>query len=291
MVLLGAPQAATTFLQQTNVADPSELFRQYAHYLLRSANAWQLPISLDQVRKQHGFQRKTGSLSQRGFLLGDTIFVNSDDLATVQRFTVAHEMMEALYIALKGEVPARFSPEIYQSFVDNKENLCEQGAAELLLPAELFFPLVKKQGIKFSVTSRLAQHCNTSFTATMRRMLEVNLEPCIFALLKEGHKKSEVVPSKTGQDVLWGNLSEWDPPAELRVWRYWRSPQVETYLCINESFSRDTSIYQTFQSGVAGKITIGQDALDLEYIKGQHATESMLVTINETSTVMVLIHL
>ena len=279
------------FLQETEASDPLTLFHQYAQYLLQSADTWKLPVSLDRVRKHHGIQRYTAPLLQRGFLMGEKIFINSDDLVTVQRFTEAHELMETFFAALRTEVPSRFSEDVQEAFLEEKEFWCEKGAAELLMPAELFFPLADGAGISLASGKKLASLCQTSLTATIRRMLDADTAQCIFAFLKEGHKKREYVPSKVGQGVLWGDPADWDPPAELRVWRRWSSPQVKAFVCLNESVSRDTGIYQTLKAGAVGEIKNAYEMLDLEYIKGLHYTESMLVTIDNTPVVMALVFL
>jgi hypothetical protein len=280
-----------TFLQQTNALPSATLFRDYARYLLQSSVAWKLPVPLDLIRKRHGFQRRAASISSRGFLLGDHIFINSDDLLTVQRFTEAHELMETLVVALRAEEPSRIETNQWPKFEEEKEQWCEQGAAELLLPEDLFFPMVNNQGISLTHGRELAGFCQTSLTATLRRMLDTDLSPCVFAILREGHKKAQYVPSKVGQGVLWGNPIEWDPPAELRVWRRWSSPQVDKFVCINESFSRDGLTYKALHSGVVGNVMEDYDTLDLENIKGRHHIEAMLVIIGNIPSVMTLIHL
>jgi hypothetical protein len=113
----------------------------------------------------------------------------------------------------------------------------------------------------------------------------------VFALLREGHKKSQYIPSKAGQGVLWGEPEEWDPPAELRVWKRWSSPQVKDFLCINESFSRAGLAYQVFRSKIFGQVVSGRDELNLEYIKGSYSLEAMLISIADAPVVMTLIHL
>lgn len=281
--------SAASFLDQQPDFKPSDiLFRNFARYLLESTGISQLPGSLDLIRKRHNLNRHDRTLPQsRGFLLGDTIFINSEDPDSVKRFTEAHEIMETLVIAIRPEIPAHSR----LKFERDKEKWCEGGAAELLMPDELFFPLVKKQGINLDSSRQIAGVCQTSLTATIRRMLDSNLSPCIFALLQEGYKKHQIVPTRNGQGVLWGNSSDWDPPAELRVLRYWKSPQVKTILIKNESFSHDNLAYQVFQSGIIGKVKTGQEILELEKIQGTYLTEAMLVTIENTASVMSLIHL
>jgi Zn-dependent peptidase ImmA (M78 family) len=284
--------AAAAFLEQHPDAPPSEtLFEDYARYLLHSCGAFELPVPLEAIREKYKIQRRAAALPQRGFLFGDVIFVNGDDPRAVQRFTEAHELMETLVVALRAGVLPRRSPVEQQQFEIEKERWCERGAAELLLPAELFYPLVPETGLSLQVAKQLAGRCRTSLTATLRRMLDADREACIFALLKEAHKKKQYIPSQAGQGVLWGEPSDWDPPAELRVWKRWSSPQVQSYLCLNESFTRDNLVYQVLRSGAPGEIQAGPDRLELEYIQGIRPVEAMLVSIAAAPAVMALIHL
>ena len=278
------------FLQQTDERDPLTLFQSYANYLRTNAACFELPVPLERIRLHHKLQIKKASLPQRGFLLGDTIFINSDDRETVQSFTQAHEMMETLVIALQAEMPSRFPEFAWDKPDRRKEQWCEAGAAEILMPSSLFFPLVNQQGVSFQTARQLASLCQTSLIATTRRLIEASARDCVFILFKEGHKKGEIVPSKNGQQVLWGSATDFDPPAELRVWRRWKSSN-SPFICDNESVSRQTAIYQTLQEGIVGQVYRGYDDLGLENIKGPKRTESMLVTIDNSQVVMALIHL
>jgi hypothetical protein len=283
--------SADLFLQKQGDLVSLTLFQDYARYLLETTGIDQLPIPLDKIRNKHNFNRYAAPLPKgRGFLVGDSIFINSDDKNSVQRFTEAHEIMETLVVALRSEAPTRINPEAKMKFERDKENWCEQGAAELLMPGDLFFPKIKGGGISLVEGKQMAKLCQTSLTATIRRMLDSDVSPCIFAILHEGHKKKQIVPSKTGQGVLWGSPSEWDPSAELRVWKRWNSPQVKVFLCKNESFSRDSIAYQTLLSSDVGQINKSQDNLDLEYIKGEYLVETLLVKIEDIPSVMILIH-
>jgi hypothetical protein len=283
--------STAAFLRETQTTDISALFCLYAQHLLRSSDALLLPVPLERIRERHGLRRHSAPLDQRGFLLGDAIVINSDDPETVQRFTEAHEFMEVLYAALRAERPSRFSNARWRRIESEKERWCERGAAELLMPASLVFPTVAESGVGLAAGRTLARLCGTSLTASVRRMLEMEGASHLFVLLKEGYKKSQQVPSAVGQGVLWGAPEEWDPPAELRVWRYWSSPQVKRSLCWNESVSRDSLIYRTFQARMIGEIIQGEDRLDFEHLKGVHVVECMVVRIDRTFTVMALIRL
>ena len=288
----GKAPGAAAFLRQRSDATPSEtLFRDYASYLLDAAGARQLPVPLERIREACKLQRHTAPIPQRGFLMGEAIVINSDDQATVQRFTEAHEMMETLAAVLRRYILDRLPEKMNGEFDREKEHWCEAGAAELLMPADLFFPLLPGAAPGLQTAKQLAGICRTSFTATVRRILDADRHPSIFLLLKEGHKKGQYVPSKAGQLVLWDEPEDWDPPARLRVWRYWASPQVGDFVCRNESFPSNSVVYRAFETGSPGEIVHGEEQLDLEYIKGWHEIEAMPVTISGERVVMALVNL
>lgn len=293
MVLPPGNNPAVKFLQQTNETEPINLFRAWAHYLLDSAASWQLPVALNQILARHKLKLRVSPLEgKRGMLLLDKfIVVNGDDRETVRSFSQAHELMELLTRALRAEQLRRFAPAVRHRFDRDKEDWCEQGAAELLMPRPLFAPLVEQYGVSLTAARQLTAHCGTSLTATVRRMLDLDHAPRIFALLKEGHKKDEVVPSQVGQGVLWGKPEDWDPPAQLRVWRWWRSPQTSVRLFRNESIARTSQVYQLYQSGGTGQLYTGYDALELEKIQGTYYAEAMTVTIQQERVVMLMLHL
>lgn len=283
---------AAAFLRQRGDPTPSEaLFRDYAGYLLDAAEARELPVPLERILNACNLKRHTAPIPQRGFLMGEAIVINSDDQASVQRFTEAHEIMETLVGVLRRYILDQLPNGLNGKFDREKEFWCEAGAAELLMPADLFFPLLSNAAPGLQAAKQLAGVCGTSFTATIRRFLDADRHPSIFLLLKEGYKKGQYVPSKAGQLVLWKEPRDWDPPAELRVWKRWSSPQVGDYIPLNESFSRSSLVYQAFADGSSGEILRGEEELDLEYIKGRHSVEAMPVTISGERVVMVLINL
>lgn len=284
--------AAERYLSSRDPKPSTLLYQGFASFLLDSVGVNQFPVHLDQILEKQGITRQNGSLlGQRGMLLGNAMIINGDDPISVQRFTVAHELMETLTVALRAQLFARFSRTDKMRFEKDKENWCEQGAAWLLMPDQLFRPLVKARGISMESGRQIARICQASMTAVLRRMLETDLSPCFFALLHQNNKKHQVVPSKTGQMPLWGEVEEWDPQAELRVWRWWASPHVNIRLIYNESFPRESLAGWVYACGQNGNIHIQREVLDLEQIKGPHEIEATAVTINGERCVMVLGHL
>ncbi|HEY0069271.1 MAG TPA: ImmA/IrrE family metallo-endopeptidase [Chloroflexia bacterium] len=288
------PRAAVEFLRQTETSDPDALINEYVEYMLKSAGAWKLPVDLELVIRHHGFKQHTGplteALAQRGMLLGETIIYKSDDAPVIQRFTKAHELVEALAVALRSERPSRFSPDVAEWFSERKESWCERGAAEFLLPTDLFVPLVNRRGVRLSIGCELARDCEVSLTATMRRMLEANVAQRILLWAQEAYYRWRGAPV-TIRGLLSDPSKHWKTPSRLHVARFWRSPLAHTTVHQYEPIPIDTSIQRTFQAQTSGKIEACNDLLTFRNMNGRYHVESKLVTIGKVPTVIALIHL
>jgi hypothetical protein len=92
------------------------------------------------------------------------VLINENDPETRQRFTEGHELVECLFAALpsgKGWAARQTG-----SFKHNiKERLCNDGAAELLMPQSTFGPRVLALGVSFSAGRQLATEFQVSTTA------------------------------------------------------------------------------------------------------------------------------
>ena len=88
------------------------------------------------------------------------IVINEDDPIKRQRFSEAHELMELLFSELPkhpwdpdGRGPFRY---------ETKERLCNEGAAELLMPRASFLPYVEAWGCSFDTARELGDIYNVS---------------------------------------------------------------------------------------------------------------------------------
>ena len=111
------------------------------------------------------------------------ICVNEKDSEERQRFTACHEIA---HIVLG--LPSEHSSMPRWSYAKRPKNevLCDVFAAELLLPMQLFQPLVKDQQIGFTAIDELAGHFMASATATGSRYATVMDAPCAFVLSEKG---------------------------------------------------------------------------------------------------------
>jgi len=219
------------------------------------------------------------------------IFVNIDDDDTVQRFSLAHELIELLLIALKDEGRSWMSEVMFEELWRVKERLCELGAAELLMPMDLFKPLVQQEGVSMATAKKLANLCGASLTATLRRMVDTDLARCAVIRWRLTHSKSQFVPSKVGQLTLFGDATSMDPPKKLRVERVYRSPCVratKTFIPPEKSVDDSTLIFRAYEEGVP---TAGYEDLDLATLRGRFYSENRPVKIDGERRVLSLLHL
>lgn len=290
----GQPEnPAIGFLRSTRTEEVEELIVAYAQHLLHESKAYHIPVSLLRVIRRFGLQSYRAPLPGSRALTTPAldIFVNADDLSTVQRFSVAHELMELLFMALKDEGYAWMPEEMFAQLWTAKERLCELGAAELLMPMDLFKPLVQGEGVSMATAQRLATLCRVSLTAALRRMLDTDLARCAVIQWRFRHSKREFVPSAVGQLPLFGDATSMDPPKELRVERVYVSSAARdsrTFIPREKSVDHGTLIFRAYEEGVA---TAGYDDLDLAKLRGRYYTESRPVRIDGERMVISLVHL
>ncbi len=128
---------AVDFLKKPHTGSSEQLIEQYARFLLHTSGACRLPVPLERVHRYFGFSVQDQTpLEQHGLTTEDLrIFLNADDRPTVQKFTLAHELIEIFFFALKdGAADEWMSDEMFTMLCDNKERFCDRGAAELVMP-------------------------------------------------------------------------------------------------------------------------------------------------------------
>lgn len=161
-----------------------------ARELVRKVNRDTIPASIDAyVQQAGGVLRLETDLGpdEPGYSFESNgkhyICVNGNDRATRRRFTACHEIAH-IVLGLPsdhGSAPwwsyARRSPD---------EICCDVFAAELLLPHQLFEPLVERADIGFAAIDELGSRFEASTVATGSRYAMVITAPCAFVLSEQG---------------------------------------------------------------------------------------------------------
>lgn len=197
----------SAFLRVPRHGTAADIVREFARYVLDETSCRTLPTSLNAICKHLRLPvTRQPLLGQRGFTTEDRrIYLNADDRETVQKFTAAHEVMEILSLTIDGGVADEWMPDaVIAEFTDRKERLCELGAAELVMPTHLFHEVVAQKAVDLAWVREIATRCQVSLTATVWRIIELDLAPLIFIVWQHKHKPTEYVPSQVGQLNLFG---------------------------------------------------------------------------------------
>jgi Zn-dependent peptidase ImmA (M78 family) len=181
------------FLAQQMIQSAADVAR-YVEFLRQSAAlSDQPPIDLTAIYQHFGMPipMRVPLEEQQGILLDSSqgiILIKEDDPIARQRFTEGHELMELLFDAL---APVGNLPKWDES---DKERLCDQGAADLLMPQSSFRAQLEAIGLSLETGRSLAQLYQTSLMATLVRMIQLSAEDYALVLWHEALKPIELKP-------------------------------------------------------------------------------------------------
>ena len=138
------------------------------------------------------------------------IIVNARDVEERQRFTICHELGH-LHLGLSSEHIGKSDLQLYTKRPKN-EILCDVFASEILLPSDLFKPLVNEAEMGFQSVTTLARDFEASWTATGSRFAALNQTPCVFVLAERGFVRyaSQSLPLR--EMGAWVQLGALVPP-------------------------------------------------------------------------------
>jgi hypothetical protein len=200
---------------------------------------------------------------QQGLLLNSDIgliLINQNDSFMRQRFTEAHELMEFLFEAAVEDEKWRRHSVIARKPV-LKEQWCDKGAAEILMPRTSIKAQIQRAGVSFDTARHLAEEFQVSLTASLWQMITASGDrhAIIRWRMKHKPKESHVVNGADAQMTLFGRSADLLPQKRLRVeWSVGNSKSV--FIPVHKSVDEDTAVYAAWRDGV---FTTGVDALGL----------------------------
>jgi hypothetical protein len=266
---------AVDFLKEAHLGGPDAIIQGYAQFLLHTSGAYRLPVPLSRVHRYFGFPVHHHRLAadQQGFTTEDlSIYVNSEDWPTRQKFTLAHELMEVLFTC-------------FATLCDDKERYCNKGAAELIMPLPLFQDVVGLRPISLEWAQEVAERCRVSLKATLCRMIETGLTPTVLIIwhCKNSPRELRSQPSMRTNQGGKGTI----PPKKMRVAGVF-SPPGFAYIPPDKSVAPGSSIHQTYIDGFPKS---AEEELDLVGLRGRYLVESRAFVAGGERRVMSLIHL
>lgn len=144
--------------------------------------------------------------------------VNRDRPATRQRFSVGHELGHTLFQDFHLKVQCRKAfDRAWADSDDQIEMLCDVAASEFLFPAPWFSDRVGALSLSSLAISTLAADYQASREATLRRLLELRMEPLAVVFFSWKLKPTEArqVQRDRRQQRMFGGSPE--PEPKLRV--------------------------------------------------------------------------
>ncbi len=278
--------------QHGGVTSPEDVIR-FVEFLRKEAGLGvDPPIDLSRIYSRFNMPApKLAPLEdQQGLLLDPErgiVLIKDDDPLTRQRFTEGHELIEYLFSALPGGMgwAARQTGPFKLQI---KENLCNQGSAELLMPRATFLPCVLELGVSFQAGRSLAKKYNVSTTASLVQMARLAPGSHAVVLWRMKNKPTELRSSISPDQIsLFEQGYNELPPKKLRVEWSLTSPNAP-YIPADKSVPEDCSI---FAAWVSTDFTVGLDMLDLGNVQGRFRCENQSFESKGERLVISLLHL
>lgn len=169
-----------------------------------------------------------------------------------------------------------------------KEQLCNQGAAALLMPQPPFGTRITTQQISLAGGSHLAQLYETSFLATLRHMVRHTSEPYALVLWRYALKPAQEWKISAEQMRMFDLDEGLTPNKELRVqWAVSNRVSSAHYIPRHKSVSKQSCIFRAYESGAIEQAT---EQLDLGGHFAYCEIEAKRVVIIEEPWVVTLLH-
>lgn len=256
-----------------------DVFR-YVDFLRQEAGlSDEPPVDLSLIYRHFGIPTplRAPLSDQQGILVDSdagVILIKEDDPLKRQRFTEGHELMELLFDAQERLLGTPGWNE------QKKEQLCDRGAADLLMPQSSFLPRLHDLGISLSTGRTLANLYQTSLLATLVRMIQHGLGAYALVMWHCALKRREM-------DCL--NDPAILPQKKLRVWwrtrtRSWSSGFIPK----NKSISHDSLISFAYTTGQPQN---GAEILNLGWGPIHCQVEAIPMQLGDKYCVLSLLHL
>lgn len=213
--------------------------------------------------------------------------VNRDRPITRQRFSVGHELGHTLFKDFRLKVQCRKATDRDWADPDDQlEALCDVAASEFLFPSPWFSDRAAELQLTSQAVSALATEYQASREATLRRLIEIRMEPMAVVFFSWKLKPTELrqVQRDRRQRRMFGDLQVM-PERKLRVDYGLTNQAFEAeytdYIPKDKSVSSEGPI---FDASIAESTRDGVQWLDLGSIVGEFAVCALPIFTPEGST-------
>lgn len=270
------------FLAEHGLLQTEQDVYRYVEFLRQQARlSDEPPIDLTRIYEAFGMPMPVRAplTDQQGILVDSDaglILIKEDDPVVRQRFTEGHELMELLFDAgdrlhLSHQAKPHWN-------AHQKEQLCDRGAAELLMPTASFVPKLQSLGFSLQTGRILANLYETSLLATLLRMVQHESHGYALVIWHPALRRHEKASS-----------TKPNPEKKLRVW--WRactSGWQQSFIPKNKSVPPDSLITSAFTTG---QPQTGDETLHLGGEPIHCYIEAIPIQLGEKTCVLSLLHL
>lgn len=258
------------YLEKIGAIENAEDVFEYANFLRTEAGVdGVIPVDIDAIF--HHFHIPTPKLAplstQQGLLFNaeyGIMIINSEDPATRQKFSKAHELVELLFselpqgISLGGgwflKCPGGFKEK-------TKEHLCDQTAANLLMPPDEIQKRIQLYGANFNCGRLVATEFEVSLSAALVHIARLSPERCAVVFWQMKNKPSELKKQPAQNQLILFGLDSIDGPAKkLRV--VWSLGGADMpYIPVDKSVDKDSHVFMAWECNM---FTCGDDYLTFD---------------------------
>ncbi|UBF30324.1 ImmA/IrrE family metallo-endopeptidase (plasmid) [Kovacikia minuta CCNUW1] len=270
------------FLSRYGALQREQDVSRYVEFLRQEAGLGDTPpIDLSLIYRHFGIPtpRRAPLDEQQGILVDSRtgmILIKEDDPLVRQRFTEGHELMELLFDAQEQARTESFLP---NWSADRKERLCDQGAADLLMPQTSFLPRLNELGLSLSTGRSLAALYQTSLLATLVRMVQYGTGE--HALVLWHHALTQRESAQTASSSI-------KAKKKLRIWWSIRTDDWRGgFIPKHKSIAPDSLIAKTH---LKGHHHSGTETIHLGWGEVRCQVEAIPIAFGDQSCVLSLLH-
>lgn len=187
---------------------PEDAIAQEVGRILAEAGQTALPIDVEGIASLLGIKRRLIDapfaariyVEPSGQLVMDLLVTDGEPR---RRFSCAHEIIHTLFPGFRHESRYRVDVQTsdHRRERSEEEYLCDYGAAELLMPAQMLVGSRHDLRQGLAAIEDLAQDAAVSLEAAGNRLVSLSQEQVVFLVLEVGHKPADARPLARGEAV------------------------------------------------------------------------------------------
>lgn len=281
---------AKLYLENHSIKSLADVIAYTNFLLVESGTSSEPPINFQAILGRFGIpEPKYVNLpQQQGMLLPNCeplqMIIHAGDSFTRRKFSIAHELIEAIFLELPGNI--RFDGKKENIFGVAKERICNEAAANLLMPRESFHPRAMRGGLSFHTAEMLADVYEVSLMASLCRLVDMYQKHGVMVLWQLKNKPIELKKEVPDSQIEMPGFHPTNLPApKLRV--AWSHGNLnDLFIPEHKSIPDDSSVYEAWQKD---RFASGEEKIPFGRYNKQAIIESKPINIEGERHILSLI--